>query len=101
MQKKNKTCSGSKPSMFSDYLKKMVVIDTFGPLIYLGVLQRVEDTWIQLGMTDVHDTSDSSTTKENYIRKSAQTGIKNNRKSCRLEQKHIVSISLLSEIETF
>ncbi|MBN2143335.1 MAG: hypothetical protein JW774_01805 [Candidatus Aureabacteria bacterium] len=101
--KKNRTVTARQrsSSLFTDYLEKEVVIDASGNFLYLGILKKIEITWIELAMVDVHDVLDSSSTKENYIRKSAQTGIKYNRKSCRIDREKIISLSLLSEIETF
>ena len=87
--------------MYTDYLKKEVVIDTDGPFIYLGTLEFAGEGWIEMTDVDVHDRSDASSTKEVYIRKALITGIRPNRKRCRIERDKIISVSLFSDIESF
>lgn len=84
--------------MFEDFLNKKVVVDAKGPFVFLGTLKKIHPNWIELKKVDVHDIHDTSSTKENYIRKSRKTGFFPNRNSCRIDRDQIISISLFSDI---
>ena len=84
---------------FEDYLQKEVVVDTAGPFIYLGTLKIIEKEYIELENADVHDIHDFPCTKEKYLRNALVTGIRPNRKSCRIDKNKIMSVTLFSEIE--
>lgn len=85
--------------MFDDYVNQAVVVDTSGSFVYLGKLKTVQCDFIELENADVHDIHDSNSTKENYLRNALVTGIRPNRKSCRIDKNKIISITLFSEIE--
>ena len=85
--------------MFDDYLHQAVVVDTSGSFVYLGTLKAVHLDFIELENADVHDMNDSHSTKENYLRNALITGLRPNRKSCRIDKNKIISITLFSEIE--
>lgn len=85
--------------MFDDYIQESVVVDTFSSFIYLGTLKAVHQDFIELENADVHDIHDSNSTKENYLRNALITGIRPNRKTCRIDKSKIISITLFSEIE--
>ena len=85
--------------MFDDYLHQAVVVDALGSFVYLGTLRAVYPEFIELENADVHDIHDSPSTKEHYLRNALVTGIRPNRKSCRIDKNKIISITLFSEIE--
>ena len=85
--------------MFDDYIHQKIVVDASGSFIYLGTLKAVHRDFIELENADVHDIHDSNSTKENYLRNALITGIRPNRKSCRIDKNKIISITLFSEIE--
>lgn len=87
--------------MFDDYLQQEVVVDTAGPFIYLGTLKKVQKDYVELENVDVHDIQDSHSTKEKYLRNALVTGIRANRKTCRIDKNKIMSVTLFSEIENF
>lgn len=82
-------------------ITKKVVIDTKSSWIYIGTLERVADNCIILSDADVHDSRDSSTSKEVYIFDTRTTGIKSNRMSVHINLDYIVSFSLLDDIKAF
>ena len=66
--------------------------------MYLGKLKSIHKNWIELASVDVHDINDSVSTKEIYVQKTHITGIRPNRKKCRIDRAKIVSISLFSDV---
>ena len=49
------------------FIKKTVVIDTQSAMIYVGILEKVTSHCVVLSEVDVHDSTDTSTSKERYI----------------------------------
>jgi len=84
--------------MYDKFLDKQVVVDVLGNFIYLGILSRIEDSWIELSDVDVHDMLASSSTKEEYVINARVTGIIANRKNVSIDRDKIISTSLFSDI---
>ena len=49
------------------WLKRRVVLDTQGPMIYIGRLEAFDDHGYWLTEADVHDRNDGHSTKEVYL----------------------------------
>ena len=86
-----------------DLVGRQVVVDTVGPLVYIGTLVKIDLQVIVFGEVDVHDMRDgqSATTREVYIMQSRKHGVQANRDGARVPLDKIASISLLSEIKVF
>ncbi len=78
-----------------------MVLDTRSSWIYLGTLEKVTEDCAVLKDADVHDSSDSSTSKEVYIFESRTTGIKPNRNRVHVSLDQVISFSLLKDVKQF
>lgn len=81
--------------------EKEVVLDTRGPLVYIGRLVAVDDFWFTLAQVDVHDMHDGHTPKEMYILDARRTGVKANRRRVLVRRDEVVSLSLLEDVLEF
>lgn len=79
-----------------------VVLDTSGPLIYIGLLEAYDERGYWLTDADVHDRSDGHSTKEKYINDAHllhRSGARQmNRRRVFVERAAIVSISALDDV---
>lgn len=84
------------------FLHKRVVLDTQGPLIYIGLLEQHDERGYWLRDADVHDRHDGHSGKEVYVnlaRELEKSGTRNvNRKRVFVERHAIVSISALEDV---
>ncbi len=80
---------------------KKLVLDTASNWVYIGVLETVTDHCAVLAEADVHDSSDTHTSKELYIFDSKTTGVKANRKLTHINLDYVVSFSLFEDIKEF
>ncbi len=92
---------GRKPTL-DDYLERRVVLDTQGPLLYIGQLVAYDERGYWLDDADVHDRDEGHSTKEKYIndaylleRSGARTM---NRRRVFVERTAIVSLSALDDV---
>lgn len=85
-----------------DEIKEMigeeVVVDTATPLLYIGRLTKVGDYFLVLEDVDVHDSNESSSTKECYTMDARKYGVKKNRRRVMVVRSIIASVSLLSDV---
>ena len=81
-----------------DFLTQTVVLDTRGPLLYLGTLDSIGEAFFTLTNADVHDMASATKSKEVYIMESAKHGVRTNRASVHVRKTQIVSISKLSDV---
>lgn len=81
-----------------DYMAKTVVLDTSTAFVYIGTLEAVERYFLTLTDVDVHDGSESPTTKEVYVLEARKIGVRKNRTRVRVRLSKVVSISLLDEV---
>lgn len=86
------------------FVGRCVVLDTQGPLVYIGLLEAYDDRGYWLTRADVHDRSEGHSTKEKYVndagmleREGARTV---NRRRVFVERAAIVSISALEDVLT-
>jgi len=80
------------------YLGKEVVLDTRGPIVYLGALAAVDPFFVTLADVDVHDMIDGRTPKEKYILDARKFGIKKNRARVVVRREEVISFSLLEDV---
>jgi len=83
---------------FRSFVGHEVVIDTHSSYIYIGMLVGVTDFTLDLRDVDVHDRSESTTTKEKYVMEARKYGVKKNRKGVTVRLDMVVSISNLEDI---
>jgi hypothetical protein len=83
------------------FLKQKVVLDTRSTWIYIGILEKVTDNCAVLSEVDVHESSDTSTSKEFYVLESKTTGIKANRCLVYVNLDYVVSFSPLDDVKQF
>jgi hypothetical protein len=81
------------------FVGQNVVLDTQGPLIYLGRLEQVGPSALVLIEADVHDRSDGRASKEEYMFESKVHGVRVNRRSVIVKRSEIASISLLDDVQ--
>ena len=79
---------------------RIVILDTPGPLIYIGTLGDLHADVLFLHEADVHDTRDSGSTKEYYIAQARELGVRPNRATVIVRRDIIASISLLEDVRT-
>ena len=77
---------------------QVVILDTQGPLIYIGTLAHVGRRFLVLLDADVHDRHDSAVSKELYIQQTAELGVRVNRSRVVVMRGEVASVSLLSEV---
>lgn len=75
-----------------------VVLDTPGPIVYLGRLTGYDDRGFLLGDADFHNTAEGHATREQYIAESARDGIRVNRRHIFVLRQAVFSISALSDV---
>ncbi len=83
------------------YLKQKVVLDTCSSWLYIGILEEVTDHCAVLSDVDVHDSKDTTTSKEIYTWQSATSGIKTNRQRTYVDLGYVISFSLLDDVKKF
>jgi len=86
------------------FLNRRVVLDTPGPMIYIGRLESYDDRGYWLTDADVHDRNDGHSTKEVYVNQAHEleaTGVRRtNRRRVFVERQAIISISALDDVVT-
>ncbi|MGN6369152.1 MAG: hypothetical protein ACTHN5_12895 [Phycisphaerae bacterium] len=81
-------------------LGKIVVLDTQGPLIYIGTLAELGSPFVVLAEADVHDCNDSRATKDLYLVETRDLGVRVNRRRVVVMLSQIASISLLEDVSS-
>lgn len=84
--------------LFDEFHGEMVVLDTGGPIVYLGRLQDVTDMGFILEDADVHDCRDGHATKETYVSEAGRTGVSVNRRKVIVMQSAVMSVSKLADV---
>jgi len=80
------------------FLGEEIVIDTQGPLIFIGRLAEVGPAFLLLIDADMHDSNDSRATKDLYVLESRDLGVRVNRARLVVMRSQIASVSLLREV---
>jgi hypothetical protein len=84
------------------YLNRRIVLDTSGPLIYIGLLEAHDERGYWLLDADVHDRSDGHSTKEQYVAQSYEMekdgSPRANRRRVFVERHAVISLSALEDI---
>lgn len=77
---------------------EVVVIDCVSPFVAVGTLIECGRDYLQLRDADMHDLRDSSTTRENYLVKTAKLGVQPNRGTLLFRLDEIVAVSRLTDV---
>lgn len=84
------------------FVGRCVVLDTQGPLVYIGLLEAYGERGYWLAQADVHDRSEGHSTKEKYINDAcvlAREGMRAiNRQRVFVERGAVVSVSALDDV---
>lgn len=86
------------PSAIAPLVGREVVLDTRGPIVYIGRLESADDHFVTLADVDVHDMLDGRTPKEKYILDARKFGVKQNRRRVFVRREEVVSLSLLEDV---
>lgn len=78
-------------------MDEKVVVDTPTRYIYIGTLVEYAENALVLENVDVHDSEESESTKEVYIMKAAEQGIRVNRERVMISERRVLSISTLDD----
>lgn len=88
--------------MLEHLVDKRVVLDTQGPLIYIGTLAALDERGYLLTDADVHDRSDGHSSKEHYICEAVElerSGTRRtNRRRVFVERAAVISVSALADV---
>jgi hypothetical protein len=84
--------------MLEEFVGQRIVVDLRSTFVCLGVLERIDDHYLELRNADLHDLRDTDTTRENYVAESRATGIKRNRKRVLVARTDIVAVSQLEDV---
>lgn len=87
-------------SSLEDLVGCDVVLDTAGPIVYLGKLTRIDEQGFWLEDADLHNTSEGHATREQYITEAAKDGIRVNRRWICVLRHTVISISALADVVT-
>ncbi|MBU0637868.1 MAG: hypothetical protein KKB50_03315 [Planctomycetes bacterium] len=83
------------------FLNRRVVLDTQGPMLFIGQLEGHDDRGYWLTEADVHDRNDGHSTKEVYISHAhdlEKSGGRNvNRRRVFVERHAVISVSALED----
>lgn len=86
---------------FKKHTGEKIVVDTNSAWLYIGTLKTVDERWIELEEVDVHDSSETTTSKELYVLESKASGIKANRSLVYINVDFIVSFSPLDDVKYY
>ncbi len=83
---------------FEEFLGRDVVVDTGTTLLYLGRLGASGPDTILLEDVDVHESSESRTTRDLYIMEAGKLGIRRNRNRVVVRASAVLSMSALDDV---
>ena len=91
--------SDDTPSITS-LVGRQVVLDTAGPVTFLGTLTQVCHDGFWLADADLRDRAEGHGTKEEYICEAGESGIRSNRTRLFVYAHNVISISALEDVVT-
>jgi len=77
---------------------QVVVVDTDSRFVYVGTLKGVDDQFLVLADADAHDTTETTSTKEQYVMEIRRFGVRANRKEISVRKSLVVSVSKLEDV---
>lgn len=81
-----------------DLLGRPVVLDTEGPIIYLGTLREIRPDGFWLESADLRDRNEGLVSKERYICEAREHGIRPNRSRVFVFARVVISVSALDDV---
>lgn len=81
-----------------DLAGRLVVLDTEGPMVYLGRLESCRPEGFWLTEADVHNCNEGHAVREQYVAESAIDGIRVNRARVFVFRHTVTSVSALSDV---
>ena len=91
----------SEAERLSDCIGQVVVIDTDTNHLHVGTLASADEWFYELTDADVHDGTETTTTRDVYIINVRKYGIKKNRDRVLIRRDRVVSLSLLSDVTEY
>jgi hypothetical protein len=88
------------PESLDNLIGKEVVLDTEGPMVFIGRLASYDDEGFWLEQADVHNCKDGHAHREQYIAESAQDGVRVNRTRVYVFRRAVVGVSALTDVIT-
>jgi len=85
-------------SELSEWVGRQIVLDTAGPIVYIGTLEQINREGYWLTEADVHDRNDGQASKELYVLEVSLHGIRANRRRVFVMRSVVISASLLDEV---
>lgn len=82
----------------AQWLGQIVILDTQGPLVYIGTLREIHAQFFVLEEADVHDANDSRATKDLYLSETRELGVRVNRGRVVVFRSVVASVSLLAGV---
>lgn len=90
--------------ILTQLVHRRIVLDTAGPMVYIGTLEAADQRGYWLTDADVHDRTEGHSTKEQYICEAAELERAGTRRSNRrrvfVERSAVVSLSALDDIRS-
>lgn len=80
------------------YVGRKVVLDTEGPIMYLGTLREVQPEGYWLEDADIRDRNEGHVSKESYACEAKLNGIRANRRRIFVMAKVVISASALEDV---
>lgn len=80
------------------YVGRQVVLDTAGPIVYLGNLKEAHEAGFWLENADIHDSREGHAGKELYVYESKVGGVRSNRQRVFVMRSTVISLSALDEV---
>jgi hypothetical protein len=77
---------------------RTVVLDTAGPILYIGRLRTADASGFWLEEADVHDCREGHASKEQYIVEARLAGVRVNRQRVFVLNAAVISLSALDDI---
>lgn len=84
--------------MLEELVGQRVVIDLRSPFVCLGLLARFDELYLEMHDADLHDLRDTTTSRENYVAASVNTGVKRNRQRVLLARAEVAAIARLVDV---
>ena len=82
----------------AELLNRAVVLDTDGPIVYLGRLVEVAEHGFWLADADLHDCRDGHATKEQYVAEAHLHGYSPNRRRVFVMRSAVISVTPLDDV---
>jgi hypothetical protein len=81
-----------------ELLNRNVVLDTAGPILYIGILMAITPGGFWLEQADVHDCRDGHASKDAYLIEAKLSGVTKNRRRVFVMASTVISGSALDDV---